>query len=469
MRRDFFLQRFAATTVISGTSGNDNIDAGEIEKAIINAGDGNDRIYNYDDSASISGGTGNDSIYSDGYHASINGGAGNDRITLAAVSNLVQYASGDGNDTIWGFNETDTLTITGGSYSTQTSGDNVIVTVGKGSILLVGAKDKTLNINSEESTEVLTLTKGADTLSNNLDKVTINARDGNDSITNSYGYRVLINAGDGNNSITSSGSRATILSGKGDDSITNEGGYASINAGEGNDSISNNYRYNVTINAGTGNDYIYNYNGNNVSINAGAGNDSIVNNYGSYASINAGSGDDSISNSSYMTAIISGAGNDSITNTGNKVSIYAGSGNDIITTAGYKTSIRGGTGNDHISLTSVSNLIQYKSGDGNDTIYGFNESDTLTITGGKYSTQASGDDVIVTVGKGSILLVGANDKNLNINKKKSTEVITLTKVADTLSNLLDNVTINAGKGNDSIYSNAVKVTLIFITPIAAMT
>ena len=118
------------------------------------------------------------------YDVTIQALAGNDKISLGAVGNLIQYASGDGKDSIFGFNESDTLTITGGKYSTQVSGNDVIVKVGKGSIRLVEAKGKTLNINSKKSTDIITLTKNADTLENNLDGVRIKARGGNNSVDN---------------------------------------------------------------------------------------------------------------------------------------------------------------------------------------------------------------------------------------------------------------------------------------------
>ena len=110
--------------LITGTSGNDTIETNG-ENVSINAGAGNDFIFNYYEGkgASINGGAGNDSIYNDGEDV------------------LFQYASGDGNDLITGFNETSTLSIGNGkgSYSTVESGDDLIVTVGNGKITLSGA------------------------------------------------------------------------------------------------------------------------------------------------------------------------------------------------------------------------------------------------------------------------------------------------------------------------------------------
>ena len=47
------------------------------------------------------------------------GGIGNDRITITnADKTLIQYADGDGKDTIYGYNETDTIQIASDSYIT---------------------------------------------------------------------------------------------------------------------------------------------------------------------------------------------------------------------------------------------------------------------------------------------------------------------------------------------------------------
>ena len=147
-------------TLVSGTSGNDTIYNGFRKNGVtINAGAGNDSIYNNQgDYLSISGGDGNDTIEIDavigesygyynyyGYRNTINGGKGNDRISLSGNSddNLIEYTEGDGNDTVYGFGYYDTLKIGNGTtdtYSKETVGSDVVVTVGDGKITLSGAK-----------------------------------------------------------------------------------------------------------------------------------------------------------------------------------------------------------------------------------------------------------------------------------------------------------------------------------------
>ena len=190
----------------------------------------------------------------------------------------------------------------------------------------------------------------------------------------------------------SGGSNVTIIGRDGNDSILNwsDTYNVSINSGLGNDEIEN-YGLKVKIICGDDADAVYNY-GLETTISGDFGNDFIHNLEGENSSINGGSGEDTISNWATGVTISGGAGNDSICNT----------------EYGNNTSISGGLGNDSIDNWNASNvLFQYAAGDGNDLIQGFNETSTLLISGGSYSTAQSGSDIIVTVGDGKISLIGA--------------------------------------------------------------
>ena len=152
--------------------------------------------------------------------------------------------------------------------------------------------------------------------------------------------------------------------------------------------------------------------------------------------------------------------------------------------------ITGGTGNDTIYLgTALAGrrpyryevggenvLINYTNGDGNDLIQGFNDKATLAI-GGNFSTKKSGDNVIVTVGKGKITLEGAASlEAVNVfsnlitvdNKNKSSVTVksyvktidasSRTKAVKITGNALDN-SIVGGSGNDKLYGKAGDDTL----------
>ena len=422
----------ASNTLISGTSGNDFFE-NRGSRVTISAGKGNDSVLN-DGAASVSidagagddsitcwwdngqggsfvtitGGAGNDTINSYGFNTTITGGKGDDYIFLGNSRNhLIQYTSGDGNDTIGCFDQTSTLSIAGGSFSTQVSGYDVIIKVGDEKITLknVYASADSLHINNK----TIKLKRKAIKLTSTYNDVQI-------------------------------------------------------------------FRDSVSVVGTSSADYIDNY-GASVTINAGAGDDNIGNwsEDSHNTSINAGAGNDYIGNNAVDVTIDGGKGKDTIESGGSNVSINGGSGNDAIINHGSQVSIVGGKGNDFITLDiySNSNLIQYAAGDGSDTIWGFKATDTLSISGGSYSTQTSGYDVLVKVGSETINLKNAyaNADTLHINNKTvklKRKTIKLTAdnnqldvVRDSVSvvgtssndyivNGGSNVTINGGKGNDTI-------------------
>ena len=121
---------------------------------------GNDTIF---------GGEGDDVIINNnGDYATITGGAGADSLVNSNGSVLFQYATGDGNDTITGFNQDSTLKVTAGEVSNITSdGLNVFVAVGNNTITLeeafgyeanildAGGNSVALNFNGTDAAESL--------------------------------------------------------------------------------------------------------------------------------------------------------------------------------------------------------------------------------------------------------------------------------------------------------------------------
>ncbi|MBR4151665.1 MAG: hypothetical protein IKT98_01755 [Selenomonadaceae bacterium] len=410
-------------------------------------------------------------IQTDNTNSTINGGEGDDRIFNEAENFLYEYALGDGNDTITGFNENSTLKITGGEYSAQSSGTDVLVKVGEGTLTLkdlLKTTDK-LNINNKVISldKVLTLTDGDDSIENLINSFTINGGKGNDTIKNKAS-NVTIDGGAGKDYIKNEGDSVTITGGNSDNYIYNY-----------SDDYIENYGDSVTIDGGSGNDYIYNY-GDSATIDGGTGNDSIRN-YGSSVKIDGGTGNDYIRSSSYYdggnnVTIDGGTGNDSIYSNGNNVSINAGVGDDSIYNSGDSATIDGGDGNDTIhnygdSVTvdggagndsiynnwhfnnnapSANNygsnvLFKYALGGGNDVIYGFKENSTLSISGGSYSTTKSGNDIIVTVGDGSVTLKdAANLSKINIDENDTAnDVADDAAVDDTADDAIDDTADDA--------------------------
>ena len=412
-------------TLISGTSGNDSIVNGG-DNVTIKGGKGNDTIDTYAGYRSVS-------------NVTISGGKGNDIVNLNSYRNskntVIQYASGDGNDTIFGFDSDDTLHITKGSYETLESGNDFIVKVGKSTITLSNAlneeykkvtiKNPSGEVSVYNDWKKWNGTKYTDMFENNSNNVALYAKGGEDLIHN-YGDNVTISGGAGNDSIDNpDGKNVKIYGGTGNDSIYSHGSDSTISGGKGDDNIQNSS------------------DGKNVKIYGDAGND-IIYNMGDNAIISGGAGNDLISNGYLLTA-----------------TIYGGAGNDDILSYGSYSTISGGKGNDTIKFSSYyssRNLIQYASGDGNDTIVYFNSDDTLHITKGSYKVKTSGNDVIVTVGKGKITLKNAVGQKISIKNSKG-KVTTKTYGSST-SALLESNNFVTADTLDSITKNNLTPTAL---------
>ena len=87
-------------------------------------------------------------------NVTISGGKGNDEITLSSSTknNVIQYARGDGEDVIYGFNSKyDILTVTGGSVdAVNTNGSDGILKIGDEYITIVGASESVINVNGSK-------------------------------------------------------------------------------------------------------------------------------------------------------------------------------------------------------------------------------------------------------------------------------------------------------------------------------
>ena len=382
-------------TVIYGTNNDDTITNAD-ENAAVDALAGNDVIINKvsANDSSINAGVGKDTIYNSGENVTLYASSGNDIISLSsdAKNNTVQYASGDGNDTIYGFSADDTLQISGVKYSKSVSGNDVIVKVGTDTITLKDAASFKPNIDGE-------MTVG-EVIDNSIDSKKITTDEGNDSIVTSGNY-VTVESGEGDDTISGGNNRNKIFAGNGDDVIF----------------ISYNHWYS-TIDGGAGNDFIKGDNYRN-SINGGAGNDTIQ-----FTGINGLA-------SRYINTVKARTGNDSISQ-------------EYHDKRGY--------------------LYQYASGDGNDTIYGLNMFDTIHVTSGSYSVETIGNNFVVKVGTGSIVVQDVFENKYNKIKVKDSagklttyndwSIMSGTSGADSLYNeMVNNVTLDAGAGNDTIYND----------------
>ena len=436
----------------------------------IDGGDGDDTILNggydsYSPGSTVIGGKGNDLIGSYGSYVSISGGAGND---------IIDDEGNDTHSTISGDKGNDSISGTG-SYNLLDggTGDDYIHSIGKNNTLLCGDGNDSLQYQGTSSVNSNLLMN--DTIGNNYfsawytTKGTILGGAGDDTVELYSDKKVSVNVGAGNNSIKAQAgnSNVTITAGKGNDTIEFDDDSAKkfvINAGDGANYIGVYNRYenassNYTIKSGSGNDVVNNNGGNHALISTGAGNDTIRNSYNHNFT-------PSNTISAYNT-IDAGKGNDLIINNAENVTITAGKGNDtIILNDSYYDSVAGDKA-----------LINYKSGDGKDFIQGFGENSTLSISGSEYSTKKSGDDLIVTVGKGKITLDGAASldalnitsdyikvtdstkspvtvdssiKTIDASSRNKAVKITGNKIANSIVGGTGNDKLYGGKGNDCV-------------------
>lgn len=231
-------------------------------------------------------------------------------------------------------------------------------------------------------------------INNKKDDVTISGSESSDTIDNT-GFNVLI-------------------SGKGGyDKIWNSAASVTIDAGNGNDIVSNTYR-DVTILGGAGNDSICNESyTSNVSISGGS-DDDTVHNYGENVTVDCGSGNDSLSNHKNKVTIYGGSGADNIYNDADNVMIDLGEGADNFYGWGTGNTIKGGKGDDTIE-GCWKNVFVYENGDGNDLILFAQNDDTIQIaTNSGYTTQKSGNDLIIKIGSGKMTFKDGIGKNFKI-------------------------------------------------------
>ena len=495
-----------------GGAGNDYIENWDDNVGRSDDGDGNARIF---------ASAGDDSILNFGSGARINTGTGddvirfsshkNDGVTYSSKRNIIQYKLGDGNDTVYNFGSTDTLSIGGAEYTRSTVGSDVIVKVGDGSITFKNAASKTIKINGTLASDSDNVSIPADALTYNGHsyyiysdvaetweeaKVYCETRGGHLAvITNDAENTALFNymknsgydsAYFGFSDAEQEGAWKWVTGERvsytnwGDDDEPNGDTYE--NYGMFYSSVYSNGEWNdgdfvdiYTSDGGlaficewdtvptSGGKTITNYNKN--SLVSGTAYADTITNHAGGVTINGGNGNDSISNSTDSDYTIS--------NDYGYVTIDGGAGNDTIYNYDPQVSINGGAGNDRISLSNCSDndtiygsglaghLYQYASGDGNDSIYYFGASDTLSISGGQYTRSTVGNDVIIKVGEGSITLKDAKGTTINIDGVESvtpdpTPPITLTLISTVNA---DN-TVKGTSGNDNL-SNSVSSAVIY--------
>ncbi len=457
-----YLAKQAADSYTTSFTGTDDAEQFETfnDSVTIDAGAGDDTLGNgFYTSASYSM-KGGDNVY-------LRPGTGDDSIRNVNGSVIIEYAQGDGNDTVTGFNETSTLKISGAPYSSQVSGSNVIINVGNGSITLL---DAALLQPKIDGSAILKLTNDDPanvTIGSAVEFVDASARSKSITITANK-LANSIAGGKGKDVIWAGAGDDTLTGGNGNDKLYGQGGNDCLEGGAGDDLLSG-YTGNDTLAGGYGNDLFVYSAGNDVitdyatgdKISLGAaltstslnGSDSVLKigsgtltvknartlaltdaqgtelntiiggviyDENSAAAVTVPSGIDIVDASSRATAIKIVA---------NKVanSIRGGSGSDTISTGAGNDTVYGGAGNDSINggndndyLSGDAGADKLLGGAGDDTLLGGTGNDTFTGgTGNDLFIYSAGNDVITDYATGDKISLGAALTSTSLNGSDS--------------------------------------------------
>lgn len=133
----------ADNVTINAGAGDDTIE-NVASYVTVDAGEGNDSIVSGVWVASLNGGVGDDHFEIGGWDATVKGGAGNDYIRCGSYDrHVIEYADGDGDDTIDALSftpiATDIKIMSGAVSSYEQDGDNFILHIGSGSITIKNA------------------------------------------------------------------------------------------------------------------------------------------------------------------------------------------------------------------------------------------------------------------------------------------------------------------------------------------
>ncbi len=445
------------------TEGNDSY-SNSASSTLLNALGGDDRIINNANSVTIIGGTGDDIV----------------SLTSSSKNSVIQYASGDGYDVVYGYNATTTISITDGHYETLTAGKNVFVKIdGEEAIELSGAKGKQINIIGDSVPPHPTLPSGwsinsaGDILTATVaapDEIDLNEDYGADIETvnatkaTSYvkiignDHSNLIIGGKGNDELDGYGeSNDTLTGGKGDDVFIYSGGDDVItdysDSGVwGSDYIqfdTDAFTITAVETVNTNGDVMYTFNNTEgtVLVQGGANKEiTFIDSHGNIIPV-----DDTLpsgwrynaTKTSIMASVNSGAHDldltqsygenihevdASIVSSGvivvahdNGVCFKGGKGADCIV---------GGAGNDTVSLGAGNDVFVY-SGGGDDVIKDYAVGDTIKlgadITFNADATQIKGNDVIFTFNQGESnagkLTIKCTGRNYARNLNKNGQII----------------------------------------------
>lgn len=386
--------------------------------AIIYGTSGRDDLYSGGNADHLVGYAGDDTLYGNGGSDTLEGGRGNDSLVGGDGDDIFLYTLGDGKDTIVDYEEEDKLQFQSGEPEISTKGNNVIFTVGSGSVLVKDGAEKNITWVDSDGIEHTYGGSGQAIYSKNGKSATLTSNFANDSFTSKdysdYPNLTTIDASAVDHEIIIGGNgKANRIIGTGEDD--------SINGGAGKD----------TILGGDGNDTIV----------GGKGNDSLV----------CGDGDD-------VFAYANGDGNDVITDyqMGDTIKITSGtvksavvSGNDYVLTVGSgKITIK----------DAKDKYIKVLDADNNVSWYPENPVPAIEYSNGtvtikkRYKGDAFNTADFESNFKGKVYTIDASavTHSMSITGNKEANSIIATDEDDYIDGGVGKDTIYGGDGNDTI-------------------
>ena len=127
------------------------VDASAVEHSIAITGNAkSNRIIATEQDDYIDGGSGADTILGGDGNDSIEGGKGNDSLSGGNGADTFIYTAGDGNDRIIDYENEDSIVVNGLVSKVTDSGNNVILTVGSNKISVIGGKDKVITYTDDD-------------------------------------------------------------------------------------------------------------------------------------------------------------------------------------------------------------------------------------------------------------------------------------------------------------------------------
>ena len=334
---------------------------------------------------------------------------------------LYQYNSGDGNDSIVGFNSASTLSISGGEYSSLTSLSDIIIRVDDGSIVLSGAANlDSVNVifnplpvwklNGTTAAygtadNILVTVKGV----SSTDGLFIDTKNNIVTVSSSALNQSDVTISDGYNLVLSSDVEAPIFA-QNPTWITDGtiSAYKKAATKEGYTLKDNQIIYTAT---GSG-EALIELGGIRQNSEPTVDDNKIILSDGNFTEnisvtviSNSGNYEFELAESIYDASFIGSAGRDTITNNGDDLIINGGAGIDKILNNATNSTVYGGAGNDIVSLSGSNggNMFVYSAGDGKDRVYNFKANDTIKIAdNSSVEAQVSGSDVIFKISNGKI-------------------------------------------------------------------